>query len=71
MIYQILGVCFEDDCVDELIQDSAFIIVLEREAFVLQSILSKFLNRLDEDTFCQCYNMMRKLHKVVHAIKKT
>ena len=70
MVYQILGACFEDDCADELTNDPILTAILGKEALASQLTLSRFFNRMDDTTLCQFYGIMRKLRKVVYAIKR-
>lgn len=69
-IYQILGVYFEDDCADELTNDPIFIAVLDKKALASQPTISRFMNRLDEDTLNQFYALMRRFRKVVYSVKR-
>ena len=70
MIYQVFGAYFEDDCADELISDPILTAILEKKALASQPTLSRFFNRMDETTLEQFYSIMRRLRKVVYAIKK-
>lgn len=70
MVYQILGACFEDDCADELTNDPILTAILGKKALASQLTLSRFFNRMDDTTLCQFYGIMRKLRKVVYAIKR-
>ena len=49
-IYQTIAAYFKDDCADELTNDPVFSAVLEKEALASQPTLSRFWNRMDEDT---------------------
>lgn len=69
-IYQILGGYFEDDCADELIHDPIFTAVLDKKALASQPTISRFMNRLDEDTLNQFYTLMRRFRKVVYSVKR-
>ena len=68
-VYQILGAYFEDDCADELTNDPVLTAILGKEALASQPTLSRFFNRMDDSTLRQFYDIMRKLRKVVYAIK--
>ena len=70
MVYQILGAYFEDDCADELTNDPVLIAILGKKALASQPTLSRFFNRMDDTTLRQFYGIMRKLRKVVYAIKR-
>ena len=58
MIYMIIGDYFEDDASDELTNDPVFKSVLEKDALASQPTVSRFFNRMDEDTLkpvpCDC-----------------
>lgn len=70
MVYQILGAYFEDDCADELTNDPVLTAILGKKALASQPTLSRFFNRMDDTTLRQFYGIMRKLRKVVYAIKR-
>lgn len=53
-----LSAYFEDDCADELILDLVFNAILEKDALASQPTLSRFFNRMNEDTL---------FHKVFRA----
>lgn len=53
MIYQIISAYFEDNCADELTLDPVFNAILEKNGLVSQPTLSRFFNRMDEDTLLQ------------------
>ncbi len=69
VIYQILGAYFEDDCADELTNDPVLTAILNKKALASQPTLSRFFNRMDEDTLNQFYSMVRRFRKVVYSIK--
>lgn len=69
-IYQILGGYFEDDCADELTNDPVFTAVLDKKALASQPTISRFMNRLDEDTLNQFYALTRRFRKVVYSVKR-
>lgn len=70
VIYQILGAYFEDDCADELTKDPILTAILVKKALASQPTLSRFFNRMDEDSLNQFYTLMRRFRKVVYSIKK-
>ena len=70
VIYQIISSYFEDDCADELTNEPVMTSVLEKEALASQPTLSRFFNRMDEDTLSQLHQIMRELRKVIYSIKK-
>ena len=50
MIYMIIAGYFEDDASDELTNDPVFKPVLNKDALASQPTVSRFFNRMDEDT---------------------
>ena len=58
MIYMIIAGYFEDDASDELTNDPVFKPVLNKDALASQPTVSRFFNRMDEDTLkpvpCDC-----------------
>ncbi len=70
VIYQIISSYFEDDCANELTNEPVMTAVLEKEALASQPTLSRFFNRMDEDTLSQLHQIMRELRKVIYSIKK-
>ena len=70
VIYQIIGSYFEDDCADELTNEPVMTAILEKEALASQPTLSRFFNRMDEDTLSQPRQIIRELRKVIYSIKK-
>ena len=69
MIYQIIAAYFEDDCSDELTNDPVLTAVLEKEALASQPTLSRFFNRMDEDTISQFDAIDSKMREIVYSIK--
>ena len=61
MIYQIISAYFEDDCADELTIDPVFNAILEKNSLASQPTLSRFFNRMDEDTLLQFDDIDKKL----------
>ena len=53
MIYQVISAYFQDNCADELTLDPVFHAVLDKESLASQPTLSRFFNRMDEDTLVQ------------------
>lgn len=70
VIYQIISICFEDDCANELTNEPFMTAILEKDAFASQPILSRFFNRIDEDSLGQFNQIIRKLHRVINSIRK-
>ena len=50
MIYMIIAGYFEDGASDELTNDPVFKAVLNKDALASQPTVSRFFNRMDEDT---------------------
>lgn len=69
MIYQIIAAYFEDDCADELTDDPVFTSILEKECLASQPTLSRFWNRMDEDTLHQLEEISEKMREIVYSIK--
>ena len=53
LIYQIIAAYFEDNCADELTNDPILTAILDKDALASQPTLSRFWNRMDEDTLAQ------------------
>ena len=69
MIYQIISAYFEDDCADELTLDPVFNAILEKSCLASQPTLSRFFNRMDEDTLRQFDDIDKSLRDVIYSIK--
>ena len=69
MIYMIIAGYFEDDTSDELTNDPVFKSVLEKDTLASQPTLSRFFNRMDEDTLNQLLMIGRILRKRVYRIQ--
>ena len=69
MVYQIIAAHFEDDCADELTNDPVLTAILEKDALASQPTLSRFWNRMDNDTLCQLGIITAKMRAVVYSIK--
>ena len=69
MIYMIIAGYFEDDASDELTNDPVFKSVLEKDALASQPTVSRFFNRMDEDTLNQFLAIGRVLRKKVYSIQ--
>ena len=53
MIYMIIAGYFQDDASDELTNDPVFKSILEKNALASQPTVSRFFNRMDEETLSQ------------------
>lgn len=70
MIYQIIAAYFEDDCADELTNDPVFSALLEKDTLASQPTLSRFWNRMDEDTLAQLDRIQAAMRNIVYSIKR-
>ena len=69
MIYMIMAGYFEDDASDELTNDPVFKAVLEKSALASQPTVSRFFNRMDEDTLKQFQEISQILRKRIYSIQ--
>ena len=69
MIYMIIAGYFEDNASDELTNDPVFKTVLEKTALASQPTISRFFNRMDEDTLKQFLEISRILRKKIYSIQ--
>ena len=63
MIYMIIAGYLEDDASDELTNDPVFKSVLEKDALASQPTVSRFFNRMDDNTLNQFLTIGRILRK--------
>jgi hypothetical protein len=70
MIYQIIAAYFEDDCADELTNDPVLTAILGKEKLASQPTLSRFWNRMDEDTLSQLEIITAKMRETVYSIRQ-
>ena len=70
MIYQIIFAYFEDDCADELTLDPVFNVILEKDSLASQPTLSRFFNRMNEDTLLQFDDIDKSLRDIIYAINR-
>ena len=69
MVYQIIAAYFEDNCADELTNDPVLTAILDKDILASQPTLSRFWNRMDEDTLSQLAMIQSKMRDVVYSIK--
>ena len=69
MIYMIIAGYFEDDASDELTNDPVFKSVLEKDTLASQPTVSRFFNRMDQDTLNQFLTISRILRKKIYSIQ--
>ena len=53
LVYQMISSCFEDDYADELTNEPGMTAILEKDSLASQPTLSRFFNRMEEDTLSQ------------------
>ncbi len=70
MVYQIIASYFEDDCADELTKDPVFTSILDKDALASQPTLSRFWNRMDEDTLAQFDKISTGMRDAVYSIEQ-
>ena len=71
MIYQVISAYFQDDCADELTLDPVFKAILGKESLASQPTLSRFFNRMDEDTLIQFDDIDKNLRDIIHSYAMT
>lgn len=69
LLYQIIAAYFEDDCADELTFDPVFTAILNKDALASQPTLSRFWNRMDQDTLAQLDQIDARMRDIVYSIK--
>ena len=69
MIYMIIVGYFEDGASDELTNNPVFRTILDKDALALQPTVSRFFNRMDENTLNQLLSIGRILRKKVYSIQ--
>ena len=68
MIYMIIAGYFEDDASDEFTNDPVFKAILDKNNLASQPTVSRFFNRMDEDTLNQFLSIGRILRKKIYSI---
>ena len=71
MIYQVISEYFQDDCADELTLDPVFQAILGKESLASQPTLSRFFNRMDEDTLVPFDDIDKNLRDIIHYYAMT
>ena len=69
MIYMIIAGYFEDDTSDELTNDPVFKAVLNKDTLASQPTISRFHNRMDEDSLNQFLSINQILRKKVYSVQ--
>ncbi len=70
MIYQIISAYFADDCADELTSNPVFNPILEKKSLASQPTLSRFFNRMNEDSLTQFDDIDKSLRDIIYSIKR-
>jgi hypothetical protein len=70
VLYQIFAAYFRDNDADELTHDPVFTTILEKEALASQPTLSRFYNRMDEDTLTQLDRITQELRRIVYSLER-
>jgi len=70
VILQTMAAYFEDDCADELTNEPVLTTILNKDALASQPTLSRFYNRMDEDTLEQFNEINKTLRRKVYSIEK-
>lgn len=70
VIYQVICAYFEDNCADELTNEPVMTAILEKDTLASQPTLSRFFNRMDQDSLDQLNLIIRELRKVIYSFKK-
>ena len=65
MIYQILARYFNDNDADELTNDPVMNAILDKDGLASQPTLSRFFNRMYEDTLIQFEEILKYLRGIV------
>ena len=69
VMYQYMAGYFTDDCSDELRDDSVFCAAVDKSVLASQPTVSRFFNRLDENTLNQLNTISKIMRKTVYSIK--
>lgn len=70
MVYQIIAGYFEDDDADELTNEPVFTNILGKTALASQPTLSRFWNRMNEDTLLQFDAIIKAMRSSAYKIKR-
>ena len=70
MIYQIIAAYFEDNCADELTNDPVMTAILEKEKLASQPTLSRFWNRMDNDTLASFEAIASQMREIVYSVQQ-
>jgi hypothetical protein len=68
-IYQTIAGYFQDDDADELTNDPVFNNILDKKSLASQPTMSRFFNRMDEDTLVQFEQISKIMGQKIYSIK--
>ncbi|MDR1700498.1 MAG: IS1380 family transposase [Lachnoclostridium sp.] len=69
ILYQTIAAYFGDDCADELTCEPIFTAILEKNVLASQPTLSRFWNRMDEDTLAQFDQIDTRMCEILYSIR--
>lgn len=69
VIFPIVAAYFEDDCADELTNEPVLTEILRKEVLASQATLSRFWNRMDEDTLKQFDIIDQAMRNMVYSVR--
>ncbi|MCK9268077.1 MAG: transposase, partial [Alkaliphilus sp.] len=69
-MFQVLAGYFPDNVADELTNDPTFKTILDKSTFASQPTLSRFMNRLDEDTLFQLEEIAKVMRRKIYSIEE-
>ena len=69
MLFQIMAAYFQDDQADALRNDPALTAAVGKETLASQPTLSRFYNRLDENTLAQLGEMLRTIRSRAYSVE--
>lgn len=69
VMYQLFSSYNEDDCADELSNEPVMTAALGKDRLASQPTLSRFYNRMDENTLRQFSEMLTELRKIIYRIQ--
>ena len=70
MVYQIIAGYFEDDDADELTNEPVFTNILDKTALASQPTLSRFWNRMDDETLLKFDDIIKAMRSSAYKIKR-
>ena len=70
VLYQLISSYYEDDCADELTKEPIMNAILGKDRLASQPTLSRFYNRMDEDTIEQLELLTKAMYEVIYSIKR-